>query len=108
VVLFGDNVPRTTVETCYRWVDGADGLLVIGSSLMVFSGLRFVRRAATAGIEVMAINRGRTRADDLFAGKLDGDCGVFLQRLDQGLRQMGTAGSGFTTTAVRAGDGPEL
>lgn len=73
VVFFGDTVPGAIVNQAYAWVDGADGLLVVGSSLMVFSGLRFVRRAHAAGIPVVAINRGKTRADDLLSLKLEGD-----------------------------------
>jgi NAD-dependent SIR2 family protein deacetylase len=63
VVFFGENVPRPRVERCYRLVDGAAALLVLGSSLTVMSGLRFVRRAADAGTPVLIINRGPTRGD---------------------------------------------
>ena len=63
VVFFGENVPRPRVERCYRLVDEADALLVLGSSLTVMSGLRFVRRAAGAGTPVLIVNQGETRGD---------------------------------------------
>jgi len=81
VVFFGDTVPGAIVNQAYAWVDGADGLLVVGSSLMVFSGLRFVRRAHAAGIPVVAINKGKTRADDLLSLKLEGDIESTLAEL---------------------------
>jgi NAD-dependent SIR2 family protein deacetylase len=64
VVFFGENVPRDRVESCRRMVEEARALLVLGSSLTVMSGLRFVRAAATAGVPVLIINQGRTRGDD--------------------------------------------
>ena len=81
VVLFGENVPRTRVETVLAALDAADGLLVVGSSLMVFSGYRFCLAARALGKPVAAINRGRTRADELFDLKLEADCGDALQKL---------------------------
>lgn len=63
VVFFGENVPRQRVDQCYRLVDSADALLVLGSSLTVMSGLRFVRHAATAGKPVLIVNQGETRGD---------------------------------------------
>ena len=53
-------------------------MLVLGSSLMVYSGFRFVREAARAGLPIAAINRGKTRADDLLDLKLTQDCAVAL------------------------------
>jgi NAD-dependent SIR2 family protein deacetylase len=63
VVFFGENVPRQRVRDCYDLVDEAGALLVLGSSLTVMSGLRFVRHAAAAGKPVLIINQGRTRGD---------------------------------------------
>lgn len=85
VVFFGASVPRHVVEQAYHWIEGADGVLVVGSSLMVFSSYRFVRRAAERGIPVAAINRGRTRADDLLTAKLEQDCGEALVSLSRDL-----------------------
>jgi NAD-dependent SIR2 family protein deacetylase len=71
IVYFGENVPRERVERAYTMVDGADALLVAGSSLTVMSGLRFVRHAAKAGKPVVIVNRGETRGDPLATVKVD-------------------------------------
>lgn len=63
VVFFGENVPPPRVQRCYRLVDEAKAVLVLGSSLTVMSGLRFVRRAAKAGKPVLIVNQGPTRGD---------------------------------------------
>src|ERR671928_1263063 len=63
VVFFGETVPRGRVDTCFELVDDAGCLLVLGSSLTVMSGYRFVLRAAKAGIPVAIINVGPTRGD---------------------------------------------
>jgi NAD-dependent SIR2 family protein deacetylase len=85
VVFFGENVPAPRVERCYAAVDalaGTDGaLLVAGSSLAVMSGLRFVKRAAKAGIPVVVVNRGVTRGDPLATYKLEVGCSEFLTAL---------------------------
>ncbi len=81
VVFYGDNVPKARVDAAYAWVDRCDGLLVVGSSLMVFSGLRFCRRAAKLGVPMALVNRGRTRADALFDLRLDGACETILPEL---------------------------
>ena len=67
IVYFGENVPRERVDRAFALVDGADALLVAGSSLTVMSGLRFVRRAAKAALPIVIINRGPTRGDALAA-----------------------------------------
>jgi len=53
-------------------------VLVVGSSLMVYSGFRFIREAAEQGIPIAAINRGMTRADDLLTHKFELDCTTAL------------------------------
>jgi len=78
VVFYGESVPRETTAAALAAVESADGLLVAGSSLMVWSSFRLVRAAAARGVEVVAVNRGRTRGDDLFAFKLDRECGAVL------------------------------
>jgi NAD-dependent SIR2 family protein deacetylase len=70
VVFFGDNVPRDRTERALEWMDEADALLVVGSSLMVFSGFRFAKLAAAAGKPIAAVNLGKTRADDVIGLKL--------------------------------------
>ena len=88
VVFFGENVPKPRVERCYAAVDAlssdSDVLLVLGSSLTVMSGFRFVRRAAKAGIPVVIVNRGTTRADDLATVTVDHGTTEFLIRLASG------------------------
>ncbi|MFF8556361.1 NAD-dependent protein deacetylase [Streptomyces sp. NPDC015501] len=63
VVFFGEAVPPPRVERCRALVREADALLVLGSSLTVMSGLRFVRQAAEAGTPVLIVNRDATRGD---------------------------------------------
>lgn len=85
VVFFGENVPKERVARCYAGLDAlaeADGaLLVAGTSLSVMSGLRFVKRAARAGVPVVIVNRGATRGDDLASVRLDAGCSEFLGAL---------------------------
>ena len=81
VVLFGENVPRSRVDTVLAAIAAADALLVVGSSLMVFSGYRFCLAARAIGKPVAAINRGKTRADELFEMKVEEDCGAALAKL---------------------------
>ncbi|MBJ7357776.1 Sir2 family NAD-dependent protein deacetylase [Nocardioides sp.] len=85
VVFFGENVPKARVERCYAAVDALShrggALLVAGSSLAVMSGFRFARRAAKAGIPVVIVNRGATRADDLAAHRVEAGTSEFLAAL---------------------------
>ena len=74
VVFFGESVPRERVGQAMRAVERAAALLVVGSSLMVWSGLRFVRRAVELGKPVAIVNRGRTRADELATLRIDAGC----------------------------------
>jgi NAD-dependent SIR2 family protein deacetylase len=81
IVYFGENVPKQRVAQAHSVVDEADALLVAGSSLTVFSGLRFVRQAAAAGKPIAIINRGPTRGDDLATVKVDAGCSELLALL---------------------------
>ncbi len=81
VVFFGEPVPSERVSDATTKLERSDALLVVGSSLMVFSGYRFARLAHTANIPVFIINRGRTRADDFAAQKFSNDCAEILPRL---------------------------
>lgn len=81
VVFYGDSVPKPRVEQAFAALDRADAVLVVGSSLMVYSSFRFCRRAAERGIPMAGVNLGRTRADDWFACKLESDCAIVLPRL---------------------------
>ncbi|HEU4947883.1 MAG TPA: NAD-dependent protein deacetylase [Kribbella sp.] len=81
VVFFGENVPRPRVERCYRLIDQARALLVLGSSLTVMSGFRFVRYAAKAGKPVLIVNQGATRGDPYATVRLDHPLGPALTDL---------------------------
>ncbi|MFK8051495.1 MAG: NAD-dependent protein deacetylase [Woeseiaceae bacterium] len=81
VVFFGENVPKQYVADAYAAVAAADGLLVAGSSLMVFSGFRFARRCAELNKPCFIINRGVTRADELATLKIEMDCGEALAEI---------------------------
>ncbi|MBJ7408624.1 MAG: NAD-dependent deacetylase, partial [Bradyrhizobium sp.] len=78
VVFFGENVPRDVVATAKDHLAQADAMLVVGSSLMVYSGFRFVQAAAQRNIPIAAVNLGRTRADDLLALKVEERCETAL------------------------------
>ena len=81
VVFFGENVPKPRVEQCYAAVETAAALLVLGSSLTVLSGFRFVRHAAKHGVPVAIVNQGPTRADDLADVRVDAPLGNTLTEL---------------------------
>jgi len=78
VVFFGENVPSARVDLAARHLAQADAMLVVGSSLMVYSGFRFVQMAANAGKPIAAVNLGRTRADGLLALKVEQACEAAL------------------------------
>lgn len=78
VVFFGENVPAPRVETAMAALNGARALVIAGSSLMVFSGFRFARAASRLGVPVVVVNRGKTRADELSALRVDGNVGDVL------------------------------
>jgi NAD-dependent SIR2 family protein deacetylase len=81
VVFFGDTVPKPLVEDAMAHLGEADALLVAGSSLMVYSGYRFCLKAAELGKPIIAVNLGKTRADDLFTLKLEQPCDQALPQL---------------------------
>ncbi|MEP6943290.1 MAG: NAD-dependent protein deacetylase [Betaproteobacteria bacterium] len=81
VVFFGENVPRARVLEGFEALHRADAMLVVGSSLMVYSGFRFCERAAQLQRPIAAINLGRTRADALFAVKVEASCATALTSL---------------------------
>lgn len=78
VVFFGETVPKERVAEAADAVARAAALLIVGSSLMVFSGLRFARQALEFGKPIAIVNQGRTRADDIADLKIDADCGAVL------------------------------
>jgi NAD-dependent SIR2 family protein deacetylase len=81
VVFFGESVPAATVSYAMSRLDEADALLVVGSSLTVWSGYRFVKRAAERGLPIAIVNIGPTRADPLATLKIEENCGAVLSEL---------------------------
>jgi len=81
VVFFGETVPRNRVDACFELVDRARSLLVLGSSLTVMSGYRFVIHAAKRGIPVAIVNSGPTRGDAKAELKVDAPLGRVLPEL---------------------------
>jgi NAD-dependent SIR2 family protein deacetylase len=78
VVFFGENVPGARYEQAREALARAGALLVAGSSLMVYSGFRFVQQAREAGLPIAIVNRGVTRGDAFAALKVEGDVGSVL------------------------------
>jgi NAD-dependent SIR2 family protein deacetylase len=81
VVFFGENVPQDRVQQAMSALEASRLLLIVGSSLMVFSGFRFARAAARLGLPIAIVNRGITRADELATLKLQGEVGDILSSL---------------------------
>jgi NAD-dependent SIR2 family protein deacetylase len=81
VIFFGENVPSPRVRDCFGLTSSAGTLLVLGSSLTVMSGYRFVRHAASLDIPVAIVNRGPTRGDADALTRLDAPLGETLTRL---------------------------
>lgn len=90
VVFFGEAVPRERVTEAFARLEEADALLVVGSSLMVFSGYRFARWASEHGLPLALINIGRTRADDMADIKIEDGCGQVLTDIAS---ELGNSGS---------------
>jgi NAD-dependent SIR2 family protein deacetylase len=92
VVFFGESVPKLLVEQCFSHVEASSGLVVLGSSLHVMSGYRFVRRAAANGIPVAIVTRGPSRGDEEATIRLDAQLGVTLSRIVRELQVSQDAG----------------
>jgi NAD-dependent SIR2 family protein deacetylase len=81
VVFFGENVPKSRAEACYALVESARALIVLGSSLTVMSGFRYVRHAATLQRPIVIVNQGATRGDACATATLDAPLGPTLSAL---------------------------
>jgi len=81
IVFFGDNVPKERVEKVYSELESSDSLLVIGSSLQVYSGYRFILKANELNKPVAIINIGETRGDKFAHIKLSGKCSDVLSKI---------------------------
>ncbi|MEH1014724.1 NAD-dependent protein deacetylase [Micromonospora sp. CPCC 206060] len=91
VVFFGETVPAPRVADCFALVERARLLLVLGSSLTVMSGRRFVLRAAKAGVPVVIVNQGATRGDGYAALTVDAPLGAVLPELARRVDAAGPA-----------------
>jgi NAD-dependent deacetylase sirtuin 4 len=85
VVFFGDNVPRPVVDEAFAATNAAEVLLVIGSSLAVYSGYRFLRRAVERKIPIAIVNRGPVRGEEHAAMKIDASTGATLEAVAHAL-----------------------
>lgn len=85
VVFFGHNVARPIVDDAYARIDAADALLVAGTSLAVFSGYRFLLRAAERGTPIVIVNRGPVRGEERAALKIEASTGATLAALAEAL-----------------------
>lgn len=85
VVFFGENVPAPRVAEAFRAVDEGDALLVLGSSLTVYSGFRFADHAVRRGVPLAIVNQGSTRADSLATIKVDAQLNPVLRALTERL-----------------------
>ena len=81
VVFFGGSVAERTLATAWELFDEAGALLVVGSSLAVYSGFRFVRRAVERGLPIAVVNLGPTRADELAHARVAARAGDVLPQL---------------------------
>jgi NAD-dependent SIR2 family protein deacetylase len=91
VVFFGEPVPRARVQMARQALFGVDAVLVVGSSLTVYSGYRFCRQAFERDLPVAAVNLGRTRADAQLTLKVEGPCEAVLDAAAQALAPAGSA-----------------
>ena len=85
VVFYGGSVPKERVASLYERLEQASAVLVVGSSLMVYSSFRFCKHASDIGMPIACINKGLTRADALYELKVSADCGSALERVVQAL-----------------------
>lgn len=88
VVFFGQSVPRPTVEDCFTAVEKASAMVVLGSSLTVMSGYRFVRRAHRLGMPIVIVNQGETRGDAEATLRIEAPLGALLRELVSSLADM--------------------
>src|SRR5919197_1144066 len=101
VVFFGANVPPAIVAEAFAAVESANALLVVGSSLTVYSGYRFVERAAERAIPIAIVNVGETRRDPLAALKVEALAGNVLPRLVAALGTRAPEAAGRLAAAER-------
>lgn len=82
IVFFADNVPRSRIDKVVKCIIDSDGVLVLGSSLTVFSGYRIVLQAKELGLQVAIINIGQTRADGIADIKINAKCSDIMKEMN--------------------------
>jgi NAD-dependent SIR2 family protein deacetylase len=102
VIFFGENVPKPRAQACYGLVERAKALVVLGSSLTVMSGFRYVRHAAKLRLPIVIVNQGPTRGDAYATAILDAPLGRTLTSLVAGLGKPEGAGTHQGTGQVMA------
>jgi NAD-dependent SIR2 family protein deacetylase len=85
VVFFGDNVPPPTVQEAFSLLESGDALLVVGSSLAIFSGYRFLMRASERRMPIAILNIGECRGVELADVLVEARAGDVLPGLAQAL-----------------------
>ena len=78
VVFFGGTIDKEVVNHVYQQLDKVDGLLAVGTSLQVFSGYRFCKRAHELGKPIASINPGKTRVDKMLSLRIGQECSTAL------------------------------
>ncbi len=104
IVYFGETVPRERADRALALVDASEALLVAGSSLVVQSGLRLVRRAVADGVPIVIINRGATRGDQFAQVKIDAGVSESLVAL---AKELGAGGDRVPGDDERRGSSPQ-
>lgn len=81
IIFFGDNVPKARIETVAKLICNSDGLLVLGSSLTVYSGYRILLNSHDLGLPIAIVNIGPTRGDNLAQIQISAKCGDVIPKL---------------------------
>lgn len=81
VIFFGDNMPKQRVDLIENKIKHCTGLLVLGSSLQVFSAYRVILQAKQYKLQIGIVNIGNTRADRSAEFKISGKCSEALERM---------------------------
>lgn len=81
IVFFGDNVPKQRTETLANWICNCDALLILGSSLQVYSGYRILLNCYDMGIPIAIVNIGNVRGQDKVELKISSKCGDIIPKL---------------------------
>lgn len=100
VVYFGSNVSRSVLDASMSMLRKSNGLWVVGSSLMVFSGYRFAREAHSLNLPILCLNQGHTRADHLYLHKCSSPIGESLSALVGNLEKSGLSNNKTATNPI--------